>query len=150
MGSSCSKDGDPLWYGYMPDGKGWTVRPKSVYMTSPDYNSELRRQMKQQRKAQNAVAYQQPNAYNPQMNQQPNAYNHQMSQQPNGYNARMAPQPSAYNPSIGQQPPYNLQINQQPSAYDPNDSAPPPYHQANSDASKWGYLNDAKGWTPTK
>ncbi len=35
---------DPLWYGYIDDGKGWNARPKSEYMKTPMYNSEHRGQ----------------------------------------------------------------------------------------------------------
>ncbi|KAF6829383.1 hypothetical protein CMUS01_08172 [Colletotrichum musicola] len=48
MGSCSSKTGDPLWWGYIDDGKGWTARPRSEYMKTPAYNSDLRRQMKQE------------------------------------------------------------------------------------------------------
>lgn len=41
---------DPLWYGYIDDGQGWTARPKSEYMKTPEYNKELRREMKAQRR----------------------------------------------------------------------------------------------------
>ncbi|THC96270.1 hypothetical protein EYZ11_004263 [Aspergillus tanneri] len=45
------KDSDPLWWGYIDDGKGWTARRKSEYMKTPLYNKELRRGMRQQRRA---------------------------------------------------------------------------------------------------
>ncbi len=45
-----SGDKDPQWWGYLDDGKGWTARPKSQYMASPDYNKDLRRAQREQRK----------------------------------------------------------------------------------------------------
>ena len=45
-----SSNKDPQWWGYLDDGKGWTARPKSEYMTSPDYNRDLRRQLRQEKK----------------------------------------------------------------------------------------------------
>jgi len=51
MGNCMSMKGDYLMWGYLDDGKGWTARPKSEYMTSPDYNRELRHQMRAERKA---------------------------------------------------------------------------------------------------
>ncbi|PLB53961.1 hypothetical protein P170DRAFT_504826 [Aspergillus steynii IBT 23096] len=46
-----SKDSDPYWWGYIDDGQGWTARRKSEYMKTPEYNKELRRQLRRERKA---------------------------------------------------------------------------------------------------
>lgn len=46
-----SKNEDPYWWGYIDDGQGWTARRKSEYMKSPDYNKDLPRQMRRDRKA---------------------------------------------------------------------------------------------------
>lgn len=48
---SKDKDYDPYWWGYIDDGQGWTARRKSEYMKTPEYNKELRRQLRQERKA---------------------------------------------------------------------------------------------------
>lgn len=50
-----SKDEDPYWWGYIDDGQGWTARRKSEYMKTPEYNKELRRQLREQRKANKRV-----------------------------------------------------------------------------------------------
>lgn len=50
MGNCMSMSGDYQMWGYLDDGKGWTARPKSEYMTSPDYNKELRHQLRAERK----------------------------------------------------------------------------------------------------
>ncbi|KAF5027407.1 hypothetical protein F66182_484 [Fusarium sp. NRRL 66182] len=53
MGSSFSTEsGDPYWWGYLDDGKGWTARPKAEYMADPSYNKDLRRQLRQQKREQ--------------------------------------------------------------------------------------------------
>lgn len=51
FGSSKDTDHDPYWWGYIDDGQGWTARRKSEYMKTPEYNKDLRRQMREQRKA---------------------------------------------------------------------------------------------------
>ena len=51
FGSSKDKE-DPYWWGYIDDGQGWTTRHKSEYMKTPEYNKDLRRQMRQERKEQ--------------------------------------------------------------------------------------------------
>ncbi|KAJ5096330.1 hypothetical protein NUU61_005686 [Penicillium alfredii] len=43
---SKDKDSDPYWWGYIDDGQGWTARRKSEYMKTPEYNPELRRQLR--------------------------------------------------------------------------------------------------------
>jgi len=82
---------DPLWWGYLDDDKGWTARPKSEYMKSPEYNSELRHQLKQEKKQQNLQQQQQ------QQQQLPNQSYHMPAQTTQG--------PLAY----GVQPPYGVQ-----------------------------------------
>lgn len=38
--------------GYIDDGRGWTARPKSEYMKTPEYNKDLWRQMWKEKKEQ--------------------------------------------------------------------------------------------------
>jgi hypothetical protein len=43
-------DGDEDWYGYIEDGKGWALRPKSEYMQTPAYNNKLHAQYKREQR----------------------------------------------------------------------------------------------------
>jgi hypothetical protein len=45
-----SSDKEEEWYGYIEDGKGWTVRPRSEYEQTPAYNSKLHNQYKRERR----------------------------------------------------------------------------------------------------
>jgi len=51
-----SKDSDPYWWGYIDDGQGWTARRKSEYMKTPEYNSQLRHQLRREKKEAKRVA----------------------------------------------------------------------------------------------
>lgn len=103
MGNSCSMSGDYQMWGYLDDGKGWTARPKSEYMTSPDYNSDLRRYLRAEKKAEREAAVaryqaqrQQQTMPYPQQQHPPPQHHHQAPQ----YGAPQQP----YAP-----PPYNEQ-----------------------------------------
>ncbi|KAI6784056.1 uncharacterized protein J7T54_004602 [Emericellopsis cladophorae] len=52
--------GEEQWWGYIDDGKGWTARPKSQYMSTPAYNSDLRRHEKAERRAALQQGYHMP------------------------------------------------------------------------------------------
>ncbi|KAF4967248.1 hypothetical protein FSARC_5160 [Fusarium sarcochroum] len=116
MGSSCSTEsGDPYWWGYLDDGKGWTARPKSQYMSDPSYNKKLRRQQKR------------PQQYNQSMSS-PGYYGMQNAPAPHGYNNQNynnqgwnAPPPQQWNG------PQNK--DQGWSHRGVNDDAPPPAYQ---------------------
>lgn len=45
-----SSDKEEEWYGYIDDGKGWTVRPRAEYEQTPAYNSKLNNQFKRERR----------------------------------------------------------------------------------------------------
>lgn len=44
-----SSDKEEHWWTYL-NGKGWTAHPRSQYMSSPDYNKDLRRTQRSQHK----------------------------------------------------------------------------------------------------
>lgn len=45
-----SSDKEDEWYGFIDDGKGWTVRPRSEYEQTPAYNTKLSNQMRRERR----------------------------------------------------------------------------------------------------